>query len=85
MKIFFFCNPPLVLSEISEEKNNLTFSFFGETGETESAFTIAGRNFPVKVGSVGLKATTSLQTIELYSRAGIGYSQKQTVVLSILM
>ena len=63
LKFILFCIPTLLFSEISQEKqNNLTFSFFGETGETESAFTIAGRNFPVKVGSVGLKAVYQQQT-----------------------
>ncbi len=81
LKFILFCIPTLLFSEISQEKkNNLTFSFFGETGETESAFTIAGRNFPVKVGSVGLKAVYQpTNQLKLYSRAGIGYSQKQTV------
>ena len=81
LKVILFFIPTLLFSEIFEKtQNNLTYSFFGETGETESAFTIAGRNFPVKVGSVGLKATYQpTEKLNLYSRAGIGYSQKQTV------
>ena len=80
-KVILFFIPTFMFGDISEKnQNNLTYSFFGETGETESAFTIAGRNFPVKVGSVGLKA--NLQASEnfyIYSRLGIGYSPKQTV------
>ena len=81
LKVILFLIPTLLFGDISEKtQNNLTFSFFGETGETESAFTIAGRNFPVKVGSLGLKATYQpFDQMKLYSRAGIGYSQKQTV------
>ena len=57
----------------------LSFSFFTETGETEDS-TIAGRNFPVKVGSVGLKARLkSNERLNFYSRFGIGYSPKQSV------
>ncbi len=81
VKVFLFFVPTLLFGDVLEKtQNNLTYSFFGETGETESAFTIAGRNFPVKVGSVGLKATYQpTEKLKLYSRAGIGYSQKQTV------
>ena len=71
-----FCNGQV----IQENQNKITYSFFGETGETEDSFTIAGRNFPVKVGSVGLKANFQpSQNFNVYSRAGIGYSPKQTV------
>ena len=43
--------------QISQKnQNKIIYSFFAETGETEDSFTISGRNFPVKVGSVGLKA-----------------------------
>ena len=46
----------------------------------KDSFTIAGRNFPVKVGSVGLKVKLSTsKNYNIYSRAGIGYSPKQTV------
>ena len=59
--------------------SKLNFSIFGETGETESVFTIAGRNFPVKVGAVGIRATMKPnENLELYSKIGLGYSQKQT-------
>ena len=65
---------------ISKNQKNLTYSFFGETGETESAFTISGRNFPVRVGSVGIKALYQpSNNLFFYSRVGIGYSPKQTV------
>ena len=77
----FLFNYSLAYSQnISTPKPTISFSFFGETGETEDSFTIAGRNFPVKVGSVGLKAKYNLSNkINLYTRAGIGYSPKQTV------
>lgn len=66
--------------KIHEPFPPLEYSFFGETGETESVFTIGGRSFPVKVGSVGLKGTVHPQhNVSLYGRAGIGYSAKQTV------
>ncbi len=67
--------------QISQKnQNKIAYSFFAETGETEDSFTIAGRNFPVKVGSVGLKAKIQpYENFNLYSRAGIGYSPKQTV------
>ena len=76
------CNPVDSVAETQMKKNTtpLSFSFFGETGETESVFTIAGRNFPVRVGSVGLKAALNPnQNVTFYSRIGIGYSQKQRV------
>ena len=67
-------------SNLSTQPNNLTYSFFTETGETESSFTIGGRNFPVRVGAVGLKATYNPNiNITFYSKAGLGYSQKQSV------
>ena len=57
ISLISFLVPSIVVSQISElDNNNFTYSFFAETGETESDFTIAGRNFPVRVGSVGLKA-----------------------------
>ena len=60
--------------------NNIKYSLFAETGETESVFTIGGRNFPIKVGSIGLKALYQpSKNLDLYARAGIGYSPKQTV------
>ena len=77
--VFLFPISTISLGQNSD-KNKLTYSFFGETGETEDSFTIAGRNFPVKVGSVGLKATYHpTENINFYSRFGIGYSPKQTV------
>lgn len=76
----FYVNQVLTETKDSELNNKISYSFFGETGETESSFTIAGRNFPVKVGSVGLKATiTPIRSVEIYTRLGIGYSPKQTV------
>ena len=60
--------------------NPIPFSFFGETGETETVFKIAGRAFPIKVGSVGLKATFNPnKNAKIYSRFGIGYSPKQSI------
>ena len=48
--LLLFLNTYFVYSEIiTKQKNNLTYSFFGETGETESVFTIGGRSFPIKV------------------------------------
>ncbi len=85
LRIFLFASflfiPPLLKAEISSNKNtDFSFSFFGETGETESDFTISGRNFPVRIGSVGLKMTyNSNENLAFYSRVGIGYSPKQTV------
>lgn len=60
--------------------DNVKYSFFAEGGETESVFIIDGRNFPVKIGSLGIKAaiSPSLNTT-LYGKAGFGYSQKQSV------
>jgi hypothetical protein len=75
-------NPAILFSETKYSKvnNTISYSFFGETGETESVFTIAGRNFPIKVGSVGLKASLMPnENIEFYSRTGVGYSQKQGI------
>ena len=63
-------NPSILFSETQYSKvnNTISYSFFGETGETESVFTIAGRNFPVKVGSVGLKAALMPnENIEFYN------------------
>ena len=76
---FLFSISTISLGQNSD-KNKFTYSFFGETGETQDSFTIASRNFPVKVGSVGLKVTYQpTQNINFYSRFGIGYSPKQTV------
>ncbi len=84
--LFFITATFILVSKISygqnTEKNQtkITYSLFGETGETEDSFTIAGRNFPVKVGSVGLKANFQIsERFNVYSKAGIGYSPKQTV------
>ena len=79
--ITFFCIIYVGEGFAKDQKlNQITYSFFGETGETESSFTIAGRNFPVKVGSLGLKASLNpTENSIFYSRIGIGYSPKQTV------
>ena len=79
--ILCFLISSICYGQISQKKQNkINYSFFAETGETEDSFTIAGRNFPVKVGSVGLKANFQpYESFYLYSRAGIGYSPKQTV------
>ena len=75
---FFIFSTP-AFSE-SPKDNKLSFTIFTETGETEDSFTIAGRNFPVKVGSVGLKASLKPnERLNFYSRFGIGYSPKQSV------
>ena len=82
MLLYFiiFFTPNFIMGQSLVKNNKITFSFFGETGETEDSFTIAGRNFPVKVGSLGLKATYQpSEGLSIYSRAGIGYSPKQTV------
>ncbi len=64
----------------SKSLADLNYSFFAEGGETETVFIIDGRSFPVKVGSVGLKAAIKSGTnSELYAKAGFGYSQKQSV------
>ena len=39
---------------IANSHNNISYSLFGEGGETESVFIIDGRNFPVKIGSIGV-------------------------------
>ena len=60
--------------------DDLNYSFFIEGGETESVFVIDGRNFPVKIGSVGLKASLSSKLdTDVYGKVGFGYSQKQSV------
>ena len=81
LKIFCFLISSVCYAQVSQiNQNKITYSFFAETGETEDSFTIAGRNFPVKVGSVGLKANFQPhKNFYLYSRAGIGYSPKQNV------
>ena len=79
--ISWFLISSVCYGQISQKKHNeITYSFFGETGETEDSFTIAGRNFPVKVGSVGLKIKFKPnERLNFYSRFGIGYSPKQSV------
>ncbi len=79
--ILWFLISSICYGQIAQKnQNKITYSFFTETGETEDSFTISGRNFPVKVGSVGLKANFQpYENFYLYSRAGIGYSPKQTV------
>ena len=70
----------LLGNDFFDNNDPFTFSLFSETGETETDFTIAGRNFPVKVGSVGIKAIyENDKFLTFYSRIGIGYSPKQTV------
>jgi hypothetical protein len=65
---------------LAETSNNVSYSFYAEGGETESVFVIDGRSFPVKVGSVGLKATISPDiSTNIYGKLGFGYSQKQSV------
>ena len=60
--------------------DKVSYSLFAEGGETESVFIIDGRNFPVRIGSIGLKATLSPDSVtNLYGKAGFGYSQKQSV------
>ena len=77
--LLFVILPSKNYAEI-KDINSINYSFFAETGETESDFTISGRNFPVKVGSVGLKVNyQSNNLVNLFSRVGIGYSPKQTV------
>ena len=64
----------------SLELEDLSYSMFAEGGETESVFVIDGRSFPVKVGSVGLKAWLNQgENSEIYGKFGFGYSQKQNV------
>ena len=59
---------------------DVSYSFFADGGETESVFIIDGRNFPVQIGSVGLKASISPNlSTKLYGKVGLGYSQKQSV------
>lgn len=64
----------------AETLDKVSYSIFAEGGETESVFIIDGRNFPIKIGSVGLKASIApnINTI-IYGKAGFGYSQKQSV------
>ena len=77
---FSTINSTLSAQNLSKTPDKTTFSFFAETGETENSFTIAGRNFPVKIGSIGLKASYQInENFKIYSRAGIGYSPKQSV------
>ena len=60
--------------------NRLDYSFFIESGETESVFVIDGRNFPVKIGATGLKVNSKINaTTNVYGKLGIGYSPKQAV------
>ena len=65
---------------LAETSNNVSYSLYAEGGETESVFIIDGRNFPVKIGSVGLRATISPNKFSnIYGKVGFGYSQKQSV------
>jgi hypothetical protein len=65
---------------LAETSNNVSYSFYAEGGETESVFVIDSRNFPVKIGSVGLRATISPNVFSnMYGKVGFGYSQKQSV------
>ena len=64
----------------SLSSKNLFYSFYAEGGETESVFIIDGRNFPVKIGSVGIKANISpAENTNIFGKVGFGYSQKQNV------
>jgi hypothetical protein len=65
---------------LAETSKNVSYSLYAEGGETESVFVIDGRNFPVKIGSVGLRATISPDIFSnIYGKVGFGYSQKQSV------
>jgi hypothetical protein len=64
----------------AEDTTDVSYSIFAEGGDTESVFIIDGRNFPVKVGSLGLKASISpSRNFDVYGKVGFGYSQKQSV------
>jgi hypothetical protein len=75
--LFLISFPSYLFSNTFEE---VSYSFFADGGETESVFIIDGRNFPVQIGSVGLKASfLPSESTELYGKVGLGYSQKQSV------
>lgn len=60
--------------------DTVSYSLYAEGGETESVFVIDGRSFPIKIGSVGLKASLSpANGTNIYGKIGFGYSQKQAV------
>ena len=65
---------------MADTQDKVSYSLYAEGGETESVFIIDGRNFPVKIGSVGVKASMSTnKNTSIYGKAGFGYSQKQSV------
>lgn len=65
---------------LANSQEKISYSLFVEGGETESVFIIDGRNFPVKVGSLGVKASyLPNKFTNIYGKAGFGYSQKQSV------
>ena len=76
----FFLTVPIHSSVMADTVNQVSYSLYAEGGETESVFIIDGRNFPVKIGSVGVKASMSPnKNTSVYGKAGFGYSQKQSV------
>jgi hypothetical protein len=78
--VFLFTYPIFAEQNNKSALNDVSYSFFAEGGETESVFIIDGRNFPVKVGSVGIKANIEpAKNTNLYGKLGFGYSQKQIV------
>lgn len=75
MSVIFFTN-----NSVAQDSKILSYSVFAEGGETESVFVIDGRNFPVRIGSFGVKAAISPYVFtEVYGKVGFGYSQKQSV------
>jgi hypothetical protein len=79
--VLIFLLAPLFQSKLlAETPNKVSYSLYAEGGETESVFVIDGRNFPVKIGSLGLKASISpIVNTEVFGKVGFGYSQKQSV------
>ena len=76
----FFLWTPYNSFLMADSLNGVSYSLYAEGGETESVFIIDGRNFPVKIGSVGVKALMSPgKNTSVYGKAGFGYSQKQSV------
>ena len=76
----FFLSTPYNSFLMADSLNGVSYSLYAEGGETESVFIIDGRNFPVKIGSVGVKALMSPgKNTSVYGKAGFGYSQKQSV------
>jgi hypothetical protein len=81
IRLAFTLSLVMIIQSISAVcASEVSYSFFAEGGQTESVFVIDGRNFPVKIGSAGLKATMSpSNNFDLYGKVGFGYSQKQSV------